>query len=81
MQELGKFNLEINDVPNGLEKYMNITINKLIFIDRFQFLSSSLNCLNSLMFGISLRAVGLNWNAMLKMTKLTYSRSCHAYIF
>ena len=41
-QELGKFNLEISVIPNGLEKYMSFTINnKLNFIGSFQFLSSS----------------------------------------
>ena len=27
MQELGKFNLKINVIPNGLEKYMSFSIN------------------------------------------------------
>ena len=46
MQELGKFNLKINVIPNGLEKYMSFTINnKLSFIESFQFLSSSLDSL------------------------------------
>ena len=46
MQELGKFNLKINAIPNGLEKYMSFSIdNKLSFIDSFQFLSSSLHSL------------------------------------
>ena len=46
IQELGKFNLKINVIPNGLEKYMSFTINnKLSFIDSFQFLSSSLDSL------------------------------------
>ena len=46
MQELGKFNLKLNVIPNGLEKCMNYTINnKLSFIDSFQFLSSSLDSL------------------------------------
>ena len=41
-QELGKFNLEISVIPNGLEKYMSFTINnKLNFIGSFQFLISS----------------------------------------
>ena len=41
MQELGKFNLKINVIPNGLEKYMSFSINnKLSLIDSFQFLSS-----------------------------------------
>ena len=46
MQELGKFNLKINVIPNGLEKYMSFTINnKLSFIDSFQSLTSSLDSL------------------------------------
>ena len=43
-QELGKFNFESNVIPNRLEKYMSFNINnKLIFVDSFQFLSSSLD--------------------------------------
>ena len=46
MQELGKFNLKTSVTPNGLEKYMSFTINnKLIFIERFHYLSSSLDSL------------------------------------
>ena len=46
MQELGKFNLKVNVIPNGLEKYMRCSINnKLCFIDSFQFPSSSLDSL------------------------------------
>ena len=46
-QELGKFNLKINAIPNGLEKYMSFSINnKLSFIDTFEFLSFSLDKLN-----------------------------------
>ena len=46
MQEVGKFNLKINVIPHGLEKYMRFTINnELSFIDSFQFLSSSLSSL------------------------------------
>ena len=46
MQELGKFNIKIRVIPNGLEKYMSFTINnKLSFIDSFQFLKSSLDSL------------------------------------
>ena len=44
MPELGKLSLKINVVPNGLEKYMSFSINiKLSFIDRLQFLRSSLD--------------------------------------
>ena len=46
MQELGKFSLKLNVIPNGLEKYMSFSINnKLSFVDSFQFLSSSLDSL------------------------------------
>ena len=38
MQDLGKFNLKINVIPNGLEKYIGFSINnKLSFIDSFHF--------------------------------------------
>ena len=41
---VGKFNLKINVIPNGLEKYMSFRIyNNLSFIDSLQFLSSSLD--------------------------------------
>ena len=46
MQELGKLNLKINVIPNGLEKYMSFSNNnKLSFIDSFQFLIFSLDSL------------------------------------
>ena len=46
MQELGKFNLKINAIPNGSEKYLSFKIsNKVSFIDSFQFLNSSLDSL------------------------------------
>ena len=46
MQELGKFNLKVNVIPNGLEKYMSFNINKnLSFVDGSQFLSYSLGSL------------------------------------
>ena len=46
MEELGKFDFEINAIPNRLEKYMSISFDiKLVFIDSFQYLSSSSNSL------------------------------------
>ena len=40
MQELGKFNLTINIIPNDSEKYMSFSINdNLSFLDSVQFLS------------------------------------------
>ena len=42
IQELGKFNLKISFILNGLEKHVSFTINnKSSFIDSFQFPSSS----------------------------------------
>ena len=46
MQKLGKFNLKMNVIPSGLEKYMSLTINnKLSLIDSFQTLRSLLDSL------------------------------------
>ena len=46
MLEIDIFNLKINVIPNGLEKYMNFSINnKSSFINSFQFLNSLLNSL------------------------------------
>ena len=46
MQELGKLNLKVNVIPNGLEKYMNFIVNNtLSFIVRFQYPSCSLDSL------------------------------------
>ena len=43
MQEIGKSDVKVNVIPNGLEKYMAFTINKnLIFIDSMQFINSGL---------------------------------------
>ena len=42
MQEVGKFDVKVNVIPNGLEKYMVFKINKnLLFIDSMQFMNSS----------------------------------------
>ena len=44
MQELFRFNIKINDIPNGFEKYMKISINNMLsFVDSFQFISSLLD--------------------------------------
>ena len=42
--ELDKFNVKIDVIPNGLEKYMAFFLNKnLVFIDSMQFMNSSLD--------------------------------------
>ena len=42
-RELNKFDVKIDVIPNGLEKYMAFFLNKnLVFIDSMQFMNSSL---------------------------------------
>ena len=46
MQEIGKFELKVNVIPNGLRKYMAFTINNnLLFVDSMQLMNSSLDSL------------------------------------
>ena len=46
IREIGKFNVKVSVIPNGLEEYMVFTIsNNLIFIDSIQLMNSSLDVL------------------------------------
>ena len=46
MQEIDKFDVKVNGIPNGSEKYMAFTINNnLVFIDNMQFMKLSSNAL------------------------------------
>ena len=46
IKEMGKFEVKISVIPNGLEKYMAFIVNKnLVFIDSMQFMNSSLDSL------------------------------------
>ena len=46
MQEIGKFDIKANVIPNGLEKYMAFTINKNVFcIDKMEVMNSGLDAL------------------------------------
>ena len=46
MEKLWKFDFKINVIPNGLKKYLSCDVNdQLVFIDSYQFLSSSLDSL------------------------------------
>ena len=43
---MSKFDVKVNVIPNGLEKYTAFTINRnLVFIDSMQFMNSSLDSL------------------------------------
>ena len=44
MQEIGKFDLEVNVIPNNMEKYISFSLGKnVVFIDAVQFMASSLS--------------------------------------
>ena len=43
MQEIGKFNKDINVIPNNVEKYMAFMIGNLKFADSFEFMNKSLS--------------------------------------
>ena len=46
MKEIDKFDVKVNVIPRGLEKYMAFTINKnLVQIDSKKFMNSSLDAL------------------------------------
>ena len=46
IKEIGKFDVKVSAIPNGLETYMAFTINgNLAFIDSMQFMNSSLDSL------------------------------------
>ena len=46
IKEISNFDVRVDVIPNGLEKYMIFTINKnLVFIDSMQFMNFSLNSL------------------------------------
>ena len=46
IQEIGKFDVEVSVIPNGLKRYMAFTINKnLALIDSMQFMNCSLDTL------------------------------------
>lgn len=78
MQQVGKFvkknryykngnwhQMDINVIPNNMEKYMTFTVrNHLKFIDSFQFMSSSLDALVKNLpedaFNIHLKCFGVN---------------------
>ena len=70
MQEVGTFNLKINVIPNGLEKYMSFNINdKLSFIDSFQFLSSSLDSLVNNLSKDDFKDLSQDFNNVLDLLK------------
>ena len=46
IKEISKFDVKVSVIPNGLEKYMAVTVNRnLVFIDVMQFINSFLESL------------------------------------
>ena len=46
MQEIGKFNIKLDVIPNGLENCFPFTVNRnLVFTDSIQFMNSNLDVL------------------------------------
>ena len=78
MQEIDKFNLKIDVLPNGLEKYMSFSINnKLSFIGSFQFLSSSLDSLVKSLNKDDFKYLSQEFdNNVLNLVKQIWSYSC-----
>ncbi|CAB4024543.1 Gastrula zinc finger [Paramuricea clavata] len=62
MQEIGKFKMDVNVIPNNMEKYISFSLGKnLVFIDSIQFMASSLEALVSNLSPEDFRIVGKKW--------------------
>ncbi|CAB3978376.1 Gastrula zinc finger [Paramuricea clavata] len=62
MQEIGKFKMNINVVPNNMEKYISFSLGKsLVFIDSIQFMASSLEALVDNLSPEDFKIVGQRW--------------------
>ncbi|CAB4001817.1 Gastrula zinc finger [Paramuricea clavata] len=62
MQEIGKFKMNINVVPNNMEKYISFSLGKsLVFIDSIQFMASSLEALVNNLSAEDFKIVGKRW--------------------
>jgi hypothetical protein len=62
MQEIGKFGLDVNVIPNNMEKYIAFSLGKqLVFIDSIQFMASSLEALAGNLSKEEFVLVGQRW--------------------
>ncbi|CAB3991092.1 Gastrula zinc finger [Paramuricea clavata] len=62
MQEIGKFKMDVNVIPNNMEKYISFSLGKnLVFIDSIQFMASSLEALVSNLSPEDFRIAGKRW--------------------
>ena len=62
MEEIGKFKMDVNVIPNNMEKYLSFSLGKnLVFIDSIQFMASSLEALAGNLSPEDFRIVGKRW--------------------
>ena len=62
MQEIGKFKMDVNVIPNNMEKYISFSLGKnLVFIDSIQFMPSSLEALAGNLLPEDFSIVGQRW--------------------
>ncbi|CAB3989883.1 Gastrula zinc finger, partial [Paramuricea clavata] len=62
IQEIGKFKMNINVIPNTMEKYISFSLGKnIVFIDSIQFMASSLEALVSNLSPEDFKIVGKRW--------------------
>ena len=62
MQEIGKFKMDVNVIPNNMEKYISFSLGKnLVFIDSIQFMPSSLESLVGNLLPEDFSIVGQRW--------------------
>ncbi|CAB4036468.1 Gastrula zinc finger [Paramuricea clavata] len=62
MQEIGKFRMNVNLIPNNMEKYISFSLGKnLVFIDSIQFMASSLESLVDNLSPEDFKIVGERW--------------------
>ena len=60
MQEINRFDVKVNVIPNGLEKFTAFTItNNLSFIDSMPFMNSDLN---ELVKNVTVNDLNICWN-------------------
>ncbi|CAB4007321.1 Retrovirus-related Pol poly from transposon [Paramuricea clavata] len=63
MQKIGNFGLEVNVIPNNMEKYISFSFGQnLVFIDSIQFMTSSLESLASFLPKEEFHLVGKRWH-------------------
>ena len=78
LQEIGQSDVKICIIPNGLEKYMDFTINKnLIFIDNMKFMNFSVDALVKNLSNNDFKFLSQEFNG--KFSKLVKQKGVYPY--